>query len=62
MNMEKEIIDVNEFEEIKEEQKPMLEKANYIIEIITDDKSKKTVVVNAAINIQKIGDSIIIDL
>lgn len=52
---ENKVIDVEPIE--KEDNKPVLEKGNYIVEIISDGQTiKKFVAVNAEINIIKLAD------
>ncbi|MDY4950446.1 MAG: hypothetical protein SO128_13855 [Clostridium cadaveris] len=57
MEDKKEIIDVESTSVEGEENKPVLEKGNYIIEVISKGNIiKKFVVANAEINISKLAD------
>lgn len=56
--------DIIEMEEVKEENKPALEKGNYIIEVVSKGKViRKIAVANSEINISKLQDGgITVDL
>ncbi|MFR4584860.1 hypothetical protein [Clostridium cadaveris] len=57
MEDKKEIIDVESTSVEKEENKPVLEKGNYIIEVISNGEViKKFVVANSEVNISKLAD------
>ncbi|WP_099335796.1 hypothetical protein [Clostridium cadaveris] len=57
MEDKKEIIDVESTSVEKEENKPVLEKGNYIIEVISKGNIiKKFVVANSEVNISKLAD------
>lgn len=57
MEDKKEIIDVESTSVEGEENKPVLEKGNYIIEVISNGEViKKFVVANSEVNISKLAD------
>lgn len=57
MEDKKEIIDVESTPVEKEENKPVLEKGNYIIEVLSNGEViKKFVVANSEVNISKLAD------